>query len=699
MENREKEKNRSMDIQHNNQTNNPEISDSWQDINFFETQDENNYNILNCLYGKEIFTIIEEVTNFKQNSNLFMKKTDEELNYKYDYFNEQVLKYINSTTNTIVNAFHLDLANIKDMNLNIIQGFVKEKIIFLNKVLSLYKQIIDVIHQNFLILKNFLQNFDLNHEYPLQDFFTKEFDNIINSWIFLKLDLEKFNFKSVIEESNINLNYKDFLMKECHEKNSVMDIILPEFKNNSGKNPSFKKDKYKDKIKLISDNSSHLTKLNMKNVPIIDDFLGKIKYDKLETLQLNNSYIANSDIFNQFSSLTKLSMKYCPNLDTNIFSNVNISNLKELLLDKNGFVNEDLDNLIMNFLVKSQDILNNLEILSLSYNDISNIDFNKYLSAPKNNFNSLHTLILRNNEIYKIIIDINCFPNLKILDCCNNNLATNYFKDLDINNNIIILQSGNLFLIDDVLSEQYYNQLKNKLENINDSSIINLSLSFIPTIYSFSFFDKIKINHSLLINLKTLNLSYNGLSCDIFFKFIGKNKECLNLRTLNLIGNDLDDTFFEKYLNFGINKIFSNLNKLYLNDNQIGNDSAINYKDEVPISKKEYEKDIYKLRLMYKFIFENKNLKKLTINKNPISKKYTIKYDFHNDNTTNEGEEDVLKDKDGKIIINCFNSFLLKIKNDLTDRNDFNIEFDCCYDINLNSQNHPYDQKQIIFNS
>ena len=379
MENKEHEKEIIQDFQ-NKTINNPETSNFCTYINFFEAQNKNNKNILNCIYGKDIFIIIEELSKAKIISDNFMKNTDEELNKNYDSFQNKVLNYINSTTNKIINAFHIDLYNINKENLKIIQSFVEEKILFLKKVLSLYKQIIEVIQQNFIILKNFLQNFDLNHQLPLQDFFTKEFNNITNSWLFLKLDLEKFNFKSVIENSNLNMNYKDFLMKECHEKSSVMDIILPDIKQNSGKNIPFKKDKYKDKIKIISDNSSHLIKLNMKNVPVVDDFLGKIKYDKLEKLQLKNSYILNNDLFNQFSSLNKLSVKYCPSMDTFIFNNINISNLKELILDKNGFVNEDLDNLLTNFILKSQDILNNLEIFSLAYNDISNIDFNHYLS-------------------------------------------------------------------------------------------------------------------------------------------------------------------------------------------------------------------------------------------------------------------------------------------------------------------------------
>ena len=105
---------------------------------------------------------------------------------------------------------------------------------------------------------------------------------------------------------------------------------------------------------------------------------------------------------------------------------------------------------------------------------------------------------------------------------------------------------------------------------------------------------------------------------------------------------------------------------------------------------------------MYKFIEENKNLKKFTITKNPISEKYMIKYEPNENDEIND--EYIIKDNDGNIIINCFYSFLVKIKNELLDREDykrdrkgFNVGFDCAYDINLNSQNYPYNTQPIIF--
>ena len=683
-------------ISQENAINNQENLNSLKNQNILETNFLNNRNILNYIYGDDIFVIIDELSKFKENSKAYLKATQEELNIKYNFFETEVLKYINSTTNKIINAFRLDISNLDEETRKIVQELVKEKIIFINKVITLYKQITEIIKQNFLILKNFLDNFDLNKEFPIQDFFKKEFNNITTSWLFLKLDLEKFDFKNIIEESNLNQNYKDFLMKECHEKSSFMNIILPENKENDTSNLNIinYKELYKEEINLLSENSNHLVKLNMKNVPVIEDFLGKSKYDKLEKLNLKNSNITDNKIFNQFSSLTKLSIKYCPDLDTSIFNDINLLNLKYLILEKNGFIDQDLDNLISNFILKSPDLIDNLEILSFAYNNLSNIDFNHYLTSPKHVFNSLNSLILNHNELYKITIDKYYFPELKLLDCSNNNLNSYYFSDLQ-NDDILILQSGNFFLMDDSLCQIYYSNIRNKLANTDYLSLRKLDLSYMPTLFSNSFLSNININHSLFINLKKLNLSYNGISCDTLFNFFEKNKECLKLRTLNLNGNQLDDTFFERFLNLGLNKIFSNLKKLYLNDNNIGCNDEIDYKDEEPISKKEYEKDIYKLRLMYKFICENKNLKLISINKNPISEKNIVMYE---DIINEEDKEGILiKNKNGEIIINDFYSFLIKIKNELTERNDLNIKFDCLYDVNFNSKDFNYESQYIKF--
>ena len=676
----------------------------WKDENFFDSKNINNKKVLNNLYGKEIFSIVDKLSTLKENSFSYLEITKEDLKIKYEIFNKEILNYINITTNKIVNAFEIDLTNINEEKSKLIHDFSSEKICVLKKIISLHKQIFEVIQQNFIILQNFLQIFELlDKEQPIQDFFTKEFDNILKSWLFLKLDLEKFNFKNVIDSSNLNQNYKDFIIKECQGKNSVMNIIIPE-KDLKDKNLYNKKEKYKKQIKMISENMSHLMKLNMVNVPYVNDYLGKLKYDKLKHLKLINSFLSNNTLLKQLPSLVKLKIKLCPLLDMTLFTYINNIHLKKLILNKNGFVNRDFENILSNYMLKAPNLLNNLELLSLSDNCISKIDFTHYLSLPKHTFRALKALILDKNKIYKIVLSKEFFPELKFIDCCNNNITKNYFAELDKKyNNIIILQSANFFLLEDELCEEYYKNLKNKLNDINNLSIIaKLNLSYLPANFGDTFFKELNINYTLLLKLKKLNISYNGLTCNSFFSFMEKNKECLNLKSLNLIGNNLDDTFFEIYLKLGLNKIFSNLQNLYLNANHIGGDAIINYIDDYPIINVGKKMDIFKLRLMYKFILENKNLKILTITKNPISEKYIIKYDPTNNAENND--EYIIKDNEGNIIINCFYSFLVKIKNELLDRDDykkdrkgFNIGFDCACDINLNSDNYPYNEQPIIF--
>ena len=209
-----------------------------------------------------------------------------------------------------------------------------------------------------------------------------------------------------------------------------------------------------------------------------------------------------------------------------------------------------------------------------------------------------------------------------------------------------------------------------------------------------------------MIHLKKLDLSNNGIDCSTFIKFIGLNKGFINLPSLNLNGNQIDDTFFEKFRN---QDVFGKLQLLYLNLNKIGDTNVkIKYYDDIPIDKKySEEKDrelIYKLRLIYQFIQNNKYLTKLTITKNPISEFYSVVPEPKNDADRND--KYIKRDEKGNIIINCLFSLLVKIRDELltkeeekSGRNNFNIRFDCRSNVNKNSENYPYSDKPFVYKS
>ena len=150
--------------------------------------------------------------------------------------------------------------------------------------------------------------------------------------------------------------------------------------------------------------------------------------------------------------------------------------------------------------------------------------------------------------------------------------------------------------------------------------------------------------------------------------------------------------------------IFTKLQKINLSDNLIGNESEINPADlgEESINKNRVQ-DIFKLRLIYKFIEKNKNLSKLYLTKNPMSEKSVISTDIDMNGISALISRD--KNNNDRIIIDNFYSFLKKVTEELlmnreekVNRGQFNIKFDIDTHINLNSDNFNYNEKFIMFN-
>ena len=316
--------------------------------------------------------------------------------------------------------------------------------------------------------------------------------------------------------------------------------------------------------------------------------------------------------------------------------------------------------------------------------------------TSKQSFYSLKELNFEKNKIYKFSLNPELFPALKFINLCYNNFTSSCFNEYK---DTVVLLSGSAFLMDNVLCANYYSELERKL-NKTPLAIKNLCLSYGPKSFSEKYITNVRIDNSLLVNLLYLDLSFNHMNCDTFFSFIKNNKRILNIKSFNLSGNELDDTFFEKYLENNYYKMFQYLENLNLNNNLIGEENDIIYKDEDPIKEdyKSFEKIIYKLRLIYKFINENKNLKLISITRNPICKYFKII-----ESNEEEIKNSVLKNGNDKIIINCFYSFLLKIKKELIEgnigekRQELNIKFDCRAIINQDLMNFKFDQELIIF--
>ena len=666
---------------------------------------------LKIIYGDEIPKIMKNLDYLQFSSIDYFSSEAKEIEDDYNNFYTNINNNINITASKMIKYFKLEetLNGKEDKEKQeMVLKINNEKISTINEIIATHHNILETIKSDIKCLKKFLnicQSFEKN---SVHNFYEKEFDNIAKNWLLLKLDFESFNFTKTINESTLDQYFKDFIIKSCQCKYLTMTIQNPKiFLGDDSKRAIISPEEEKKRrtkkdndIRTISDNQKNIIKLKMKNINEADSYFVKsTSFTELRGLLLENITLKNSNILYLFPYLSKLRIKSCQSLEISVFKNMS-TNLRKLYLIKNGFVNYEFKKIVQDYLLKSQSIRDNLEVLSFANNNIAKVDFTQIISNNKELFRALKEMDFRKNKLTQFKYNKMIFPSLNFLNLCDNNFNKEYFKDYT---DIIILQSGNSFLMDSKFLENYYNKLFGTISNSNAIPIGYLNISYLPLQFSLNFFGKLKISPSILTSLKKLVLANNRLNCDTLFDFFSKIKEPIYLKKLNLNGNEIDDTFFEKYFQNNISNIFPELQNLSLSGNLIGDNKIdIKYKDNIPVREKKFEKEVYKLRMMYKFLEINKRLKKFNITKNPISDIFTIiPEEKKNADTSNKY---IIRDKNDKIIINGFFSFLVKIRDELINnerehkgRESFNVKFDCRSNINKYSENYPYADKPIIF--
>jgi hypothetical protein len=638
--------------------------------------------IYNKIYGQEYFNLESKLNSINESFQSYFDKISEEYTNKfqkltnsYYSFFAKSLKKIQNSFDTIINKENSDKKQIK-----LIQDYSKKYIDKFQNILNFYEQILANLQNNINVLLNFFDIIsDSIEANPIDIFLNKEIKNIINNWMFLKLKIDDYNIKEIINSQEVDDNIKKLIFNACENKAFKMSIDSTKAEE--------------EKLSEINNDKRnyHLSILKVKN---FEDYFknNNIIYPKLKSLYIKNSYF-DSNFNRKFPNLEKIQINSCYNFNLDILENLP-NNIIEINLDNNGLINSEFNRIFSEYLTKNDFIKRNLKKISFKNNNISKIDFNQLVFSSKNTFHSLKEINVSKNRIYKFMIDPQFFPSLKVINLCYNCLSSSYFKEIK---DILILQSGNPFLMNSNLCINYYSNLKQKLDN-NIHITDNISITYIPKDVSINYISNIKLHNKFLINLLSLDLSFNHLNNDSLFSFIRNNKPCLNIKEINLNGNELNDTFFEKYLDNKFYELFDKLKIIYMNNNLIGDESEINYKDDVPILEryKNLEKIIYKMRLIFKFLKLNKNLKLFSITRNPIGNYFQIK-----ENSEKKLLKRLVYDENNKVNINCFYTFLLKIRDEINydnpGRKELNIIFDCPLDINKNSNEFNYNENIISF--
>ena len=306
-----------------------------------------------------------------------------------------------------------------------------------------------------------------------------------------------------------------------------------------------------------------LEELNLSNNYIGDEQLNFLtNLTKLKTLNLSNNNLRSEEVKNiiyKIKSLQKI--------------NLSNNNIEQLILDKsNGLIELDLDNNKINF----------LNFNCNSGNSGNKFEFLMYLTANENriqnveginNLNNLEYLSLSVNEIREI--NIKKLNKLKYLQ-----LKSNLLENFVVNKNNQLLQyvdvsfnNINSFII---LGE--CNALKNlildnnKLSDINFAENKGASQNFNSNLTKFKNLELLDISFNLITDIKFLmvfknvqkvNLSFNNI--DNLIELLSILKGFSQLKELNLVENEFNKNIYNTEILS--NNIFNNINDYYNSPN------------------------------------------------------------------------------------------------------------------------------------
>ena len=298
-----------------------------------------------------------------------------------------------------------------------------------------------------------------------------------------------------------------------------------------------------------------LVELNISNNYIGDEQLNYLTYlTKLKSLNLSNNNLRSEEVKNiiyKIKTLQKI--------------NLSNNNIEQLILEKsNGLIELDLDNNKINFLsfncksgnkfeflmyltanenriqnVEGINNLINLEYLSLSVNEIREININK--------LNKLKYLQLKSNLLENFIINKNNLF-LQYIDVSFNNINSfTIFGECHALKNLIL---DNNKLCDINFGEkQNYNNINN-ITKFKNLELLDISFNLISESKFLLFFK----------NTQKINISFNNI--DNLIELLSILKSFPQLKELNLIENEFNKNIYNTELLS--NNIFNNIND-YLN--------------------------------------------------------------------------------------------------------------------------------------
>ena len=576
----------------------------------------NNINDKNLNDNNYYFIINQKLLDLHKNTILFLDNIKNELNKNYLFFSDRILKWIKKRDKKLSN-----ILSDKDMNEKILEYINKNIFDKIKKIFEIYDNIFNSIKDHFTILNLFLGDDELiKVNCPMEEFILKNSNFILNSFFLSKINMETLSLSKFLESKDLSDLFKNYYSKKkegvmfkslhlvndnknndnCEQnisRNSFVKISKLKLKGlscdnfdkiykkiNKGKDNN-NNQKNSNKIKIISLSNIELFPSSMED-------LSKIDYPILEKLKIKNCLIPfkNQSIFQSFISKT--------------------TNLKTIKIEKVKLSNKSLYDFV-SYISNIKPMLDSIQHLSFKSNILNSINFD---NLRKNGliFNNLEIFDLSDNNIYHFSTNnFISFPKLAVLDISNNNFNNNLFfesvRESKSKNliNFLVFMCKNIFLYNvKENNKNYLNYINDNLPNFN-YKIKSINLGLLYNKENSDELKKLIFSPVIKLSLILLDLSYCGLTDNIFASFLKNNFDLMNLTKLNLSNNLFTIKFFSVCLQVNSNNDYDNivLEKIKIIDLSFNN---IKYQTSIDLQK------------INKFIDKHYFLKKIKLQKNEI---------------------------------------------------------------------------------
>ena len=494
-----------------------------------------------------------QLNEVKQNTLAYLDKAKIELDKRYCSYIKKINDYVNENELKISKV-------LPDFETN--ENFVSyaDDNIFkqIDYLLEIHDNIFSALEGHINLLFTFLDQISLiKQKNPFEYFLNSNSNEILKCWFLSKIDFNKLSLSNVIINKDLSDLVSGYLCKK-RENNFAKITIQKDTKGNLSLESDF-----------LRDNINNLEKLKFLGLP--SESVNNILNNLNKKSAINNDIDENIQIGKNLHSLSIIKTDFChqnlpkfslpllrkvkikkSSLPLNYFfdsivgqtSFLKIINFQKCKLNDRNFLD------FFYYLGKKKYLQDSLQYLSFSGNELTYINLKKFLSS-KGNLKNLQYFDLSKNNIYEFISDnLKAMTSLRVLDLSDNNFSNYSFIDSiysaikDNKMQCAILFSNNFSVSNNRQNNRIYRKYIYDILTNFRFKIKKVNLSLLYNKDNIEELITLRISPSVKISLVKLNLSFCGLKNETIWKFFQNNFGLLNLVSLNLSYNFISNSFF-----------------------------------------------------------------------------------------------------------------------------------------------------------